>query len=75
MVTVVGVVIEPPVTVPLVGSTDATSVLLLVQVPPLTGSPRVVVPPLAHTFMMPVMATGAGCTVITFMALQPADVV
>jgi hypothetical protein len=50
--------------------TVATTVLVLVQVPPVTGSLSAILPP-AHTAATPEIAPGAGLTVIFFDAKQP----
>ena len=47
-------------------------VALVPQVPPVTVWLSVVVPPPSHIVIVPVMAAGAGSTVTTFVATQPA---
>ena len=59
-----------PVTVPVVAPTVAVPAALLLQVPPLVAQASVVVAP-THIVVMPVMAAGAGFTVIGFTAVQP----
>ena len=59
-----------PVRIPVVVPIVPTAVLLLLQVPPVLASPRVVVLP-AHTGVVPVMAPGVGFTVIVVVVLQP----
>jgi hypothetical protein len=61
-----------PKTTPLAEPIVATDVLLLLQVPPVTASLRVVVAP-AHKEVVPVMAVGTGLTVIVVVTAQPLD--
>ena len=60
---------ETPVTT-LEEFTVAMALLLLLHVPLVVPSPRVVVDP-AHTVVVPVMANGIGFTVIVNVLLQP----
>ena len=50
----------PPVTTPVEASTVASVVLLLAHVPPDVTSASVIVPPLAHTVVAPVI----GCVAV-----------
>lgn len=63
----------PPVTMPPDKVTDATEVLLLLQVPPLGISLSVTVAP-EHTVDGPLIAPGAGLTVTSVVAVHPVDV-
>lgn len=60
-----------PVTIPVVLPMPATTVLLLIQVPPGTGLLNVVVIP-TQMVAVPVIAPGMGLTVAIFVTLQPA---
>jgi len=67
------IIAEPtlaPYTTPVVLPTTAIEVLLLLQVPPLTGCPSVVVVP-THAPGVPVMGAGEPLTVTVVTALQP----
>lgn len=55
---------DTPVTTPVVDAAVAIEVLLLIHVPPLVASVRVVALP-AQTLKVPAIAAGAGFTVIT----------
>ena len=57
--------VVPPVTTPVVDTTEAVPTALLLQVPPVTASVRFVVKP-EHTSVTPFIAVGAVLTVITF---------
>jgi hypothetical protein len=59
-----------PVTTPVVATTVATDVLLLLHVPPPGVSPSGVVYP-EHTVFVPVIAVGNGFTVNTALSKQP----
>ena len=59
-----------PVRIPVVAPIVPTAVLLLLQVPPVLASLRVVVLP-AHIGVVPIMAPGVGFTVIVVVVLQP----
>lgn len=59
-----------PETTPVVASTVATDISLLLHVPPPVPSLRVVVAP-SHTLMIPVIATGIGNTLIVAVVRQP----
>jgi hypothetical protein len=59
-----------PDTKPLSEPTMATTVLLLLQMPPAVEVLRVVVLP-THTAVMPVIAAGSGLTVIIVVVRQP----
>jgi hypothetical protein len=61
---------EPAIT-PVAEPADATTGLLLVQVPPVTASLNVVVVPI-HTIDEPVIAGGSALTVIVLVTLHPA---
>jgi hypothetical protein len=50
-----------------------TAVLVVLHIPPLVPSLNVVEVP-GHTFIVPVMATGAGLTVIGKLTEQPAPI-
>lgn len=65
-----GVPDATPVTMPDEEPTVARATLLLLQVPPVVGSLRVVVCP-THTFVVPVIAPGAPFTVNGFVTIQP----
>ena len=69
MVTNAVVATMPPVTIPVVRSTVATKVLLLLQVPPVVASTRSMLEPV-HTSEGPVMSGGAGFTVIVVDTVQ-----
>jgi len=68
---IVGVPAAAPVKIP-VELTVAKLVLLLVQVPPVVGSPNVVVFP-THTFVVPVIDNGRALTVNEVVIPQPVD--
>ena len=59
-----------PVTVPVVEPTVAIVALLLLHVPPVFGSLKVVVRP-TQVLAVPVIAEGTGVTVITLVVMQP----
>ena len=59
-----------PVRIPVVAPMVPTAVLLLLHVPPVVASPRVVVLP-AHIVVVPVIPPGVGFTVMTVVVLQP----
>lgn len=59
-----------PVTMPDAEPTEAIAGLLLLHVPPASGSPSVIVVP-AHTGELPVIAEGTELTVIVAVARQP----
>jgi len=58
---IIAVPAERPVTRPIVEITGATSVLLLLQAPPVVASARVLVP-LTQMVVVPVMGAGLGKT-------------
>jgi hypothetical protein len=62
--------VERPVTIPLVASTVAIDILLLLQVPVEVASLSVIVDP-GHTDEAPVIAAGRGFTVAMAVATQP----
>ena len=66
--------VATPVTIPLVEPMVATDGLLLVHVPPVVGSVRVVVAP-THTNGVPPIVPGAVLTVTTAVAVQMPPVV
>ena len=65
-----GIPAPVPVTTPVVPSTVAYEVLLLLQAPPVVRSLSETVDP-THTFPVPVMAEGSGFTVIPLVIRQP----
>jgi hypothetical protein len=67
------VVVPPntPVTIPVPVPTVATVVVLLVHLPPVVPSLRVLVCP-AHMLVIPVIGNGLAFTVITELVIQPA---
>ena len=70
MYEMVGVPAEIPVTKPVPVPIVAREVLLLLHVPPIVTSDKVVVEP-THTFIVPVIAAGTGLTVMIFVVIQP----
>ncbi len=60
-----------PVTTPVPETTVAILVLPLIHIPPAEPLLRVVVPPLAHMLVIPVMADGFGLTVTMIVRTQP----
>ena len=63
--------LDTPDTIPEEAPTVAIAMLLLLHVPPVVGSDRVMVPPPPHTVVGPVMAAGRGFTVSVRVISQP----
>ena len=61
---------DTPVTTPVVSITEAMPGRLLLQVPPVVASAKVVVE-LTHTLSIPVIAKGNGSTVISWVTKHP----
>ena len=70
MYVIVEVPPDTPVTIPVTGSTSATVGVLVLQLPPLVPSVKLVVKP-TQTVALPLMPAGIGSTVTKAVATQP----